>query len=297
MGIWRQRRNQRRGLEEGRALWAFQVLLLILIFFTWFVWDRLFPIFTLTTSHCVEQAVSFGGRDGLLHIYTLLVYMVGLLALLWVTIAFTFRHGFRHWLTYAVHLTSLISLLFLFFDFRAMRVDERTTPDGTLAVQPIIMDNSVSPPQFFPTEYRGSDGGHWEFIKSRNKTLGWDGYRSPECVWLDRNLISQDPLHIVPGYASLSKSEKYELSRTVYSYEADGYGIAFSKALIMSIKSAFGDTSMMERLQFRQAYRPLSEEERSRFLKKQDCLKKEIYTSGHNQKCQYVWIPEWENFE
>jgi len=290
----RQRQEARRFLEVSRSLWAFQVLLLILIFFTWLVWDRLFPIFTLTTSHCVEQAVSFGGRGGLPHIYTLLAYVTGLIALFWAVIAFTFRRAFRHWMTYALHLALLISLFFLFFDFRAMRVDNILPPDGTLAVQPMIMDNSASPPQFFPAEYRGSDGGHWKFIESRNKVWWRGGYRSPECVWLDRNLISQDPLHVVPGYAALSKYAKEKLGRTVHNYESDWHDIPFMESVLMSIGSTFGDTSMMERLQSAQTYRPLLAEERARFLNKQDCLKKQIYATGHNQKCQYIWIPEWE---
>jgi hypothetical protein len=290
----RQRREARKFLEDSRSLWAFQVLLLILIFFTWLIWDRIFPIFTLTTSDCVELAVSFGSREGLPHIYTLLVYTTGLLVLFWAAIAFTFRRAFRHWMTYALQLALLISLVFLFSDFRAMRVDGIIPPDGTLAVQPMIMDNSVSPPQFFPVEYWGSDGGHWEFAESRNRISNWGVYRSPECVWLDRNLITQNSTRDIPEDADASDVEKERLIQERNYNTDDWNNIAFFDLLKISAESTFGGMSLMELLQTQQSYRPLSAEERVRFLRKQDCMKNQIYATGHNQKCQYIWIPVWE---
>lgn len=290
----RQREKTRQRLEDSRSLWAFQVLLIIFIFFTWLIWTRIFSLFGLTTSHCVEQAATFGNFNKLPEIYTLLSHLVVLMAIFWVTITVSFWRAFRHWMTYGIHLALLISLFFLFSEFRTMRLGEGLSPDGTLTVQRMIMDSAVSPPQFFPYPDRYADKGHWKFVESRNKILDQGGYYLPECVWLDRNLITQNWSRDIPGYAAASTDEKEKLSREMEYYNIDWDDLSFLNMFKISVKSSFGKLSLAELLQAQQSYRPLSAEERARFLRKKDCLKNQIYTTGHNQKCQYVWIPEWE---
>lgn len=289
-----QRRKDRRALQEKRSLWAFQLLLLILIFFTWLIWAKIYFMFGVVTAHCVEQIAKFGEAEHLSHIYSLLTYSVSLMAIFWVVIAFSFPRGFRHWLSCVFHIVLLGSLVLLLLNFRLMRHPTSNPPDGTLAVAPRIMDTSFTPPKF--VEYTDSIyiKRHWEFIESRKRPLREYNPSSKECIWLEQGIVTQRLFTEKPGYISATQEEKERLLAEHEFRIIDSDNVAFSDAFYLAVKSAFGEPSLMEQVRRKQIYRRLTAEERKRFEVKQNCLGETAYKTGHDQKCEFILIEEWD---
>jgi|GEM_PF-4925642 len=292
-----ERRKDRRALQEKRSLWAFQVILLIFIFFMWLIWAKIYFLFALISSFCVEQAVTFGSSEALSGLYTLLSYTVALMALLWGVIALSFRRAFRHWMSYLVHLTLLVGIGSLFLCFQLLHVPDATAPDGTLGVRAMVKDSEYSPPQFaFPLTIEGRiQKGEWQQRRT-SPFANARFYRNPtECVWIDRNIITQNAIFDeIPGYISANNETKMALLENRRFRNNTFPKTSLAKGLVIAVRNVFSEKSLMEALQDSQNYREMTRGERQRFNQKSDCLKESVYPPRTDEECDFVWV--WEEF-
>ncbi len=285
---WERRRaksSQRENRNRLAALFAFQLVLLTLIFFLWLVGARFMTIMAMTTTFCVEAWAQFGASSKGPTTFEQFLTITRWGTVFWLFLTLAHFKDLRGVIRLSFHLSLLGSLLFLQASFFHMTLPAANIPDGYLRARTSILsvvdgqteyNTYTSTPLEFNTWVMGSDIPPEASIRQND---------SMQCVWLSENLITDPDLRRVDAYAAMSAMERWEMH-----YEIRGMEGLPQPNLIeyveLTLKLLFSKRSMLEDIQDLQKYRPLSAEEKDRFQRKLACLSEGLHPN-RTERCSF----------
>ena len=292
---WDKRRVklQRRKLFTGVTV--FDAILLFLIFCLGLFFFYAFLSMSFRISTCFEQIANYGATAITQSVFKALYFISLILFALWGALLITNMHCRPSWLRFlwdAITGLSLAIMCGLYFHLSVW--SNPNSPDGTLGIGEGVWttENGTPewrklPPEQIPLE---QTGGAIEYFTD---------YRNQECVWLDDNNIS----------ITLSHSQTTENFDDYVKKLQEG-GLRQGNAFINYpnkikfrefIAAFFRPTSHLEGLISTQFTRPLTTEERARFIEKQACMQHTFDSSRPGNKirtqieeqCDPAQVPYW----
>lgn len=213
---------------------------------------------------------TFGASPGLGSAFDMLYLITWLSIAFWVAVTFHFSKVIWKHKSAIVHVALLISFALALGGFNSMRLNNPLMPDGVLITGPVTVDYTVKPPVF------SIGDGFGRRVLAGTEPVGGMAY-TPSCVWLERGLIEAQNYTVIAGQKPLP----------VRSWQDRG---SLSRNAIMLIENLYTRDNLAKVIQDSQVLRPLTEDERADFIKKQKCRGKLGLEYHRYQECDYVRV-------
>ena len=149
-------------------------------------------------------------------------------------------------------------------------------------------------------EYVGrySPYGEWVLGKDFQEGLYNESFTYQQyCVWLDRNLIVVESRERVDAFAHMNVDERIQFLES-RGFQAFPHSLAQTLTPYQQIglvkDFATGRVDLIEQMQKQQKYRPLTPDERERFIAKQKCVAETPEHQKLDKPCNYQFYIDWD---
>ena len=297
---WDKRRAQKATRNPKFQFDIFDFVFLVLLFAFGGVLIRLFYIYAVTTSSCADLAANFGAGPSSPPAFKQMFTISLLLFVFWITLMVFRPKRPRTIANFAYSGTMLLGILMIGYSAYHMSIwDKPNVPDGTLAVTDgvwtIESGHRVWKPQPFLL---------MPFLDNNDQPFYEARPRAQKCVWLNDGLISVGNDPFVKNYSIYMEKLNLDLElsrghrRTQY-YEANWHPVTFAEFFQIGTRRKSHIQTLRN---YQEHVRPLTNEERERFMEKRRCIKR-AYRAGSPlaekphvkivEHCDPEWYPAW----
>ena len=279
---WERRKARNRRRDNNRtfqAFWGFEIVLFIVIFFLFVVGARFMITHPVSVDACFEAISSFGQSKATPSVFVMLFWITLLAGLLWSVISIAYFKIIRSSKSGLFHIAQLLCLVLLVGAFNTMRIDDVSAPEGTLATDHMIVDTTLTPPLYFQRPHPHNEYTSWVMGADSR----WGADMPQACVWSEKGVVIAKDVRVIDGWAMATEAERKVLYRRFQQYPLVE---SFWPGIRPAISTLYGDVSGAEFAQSLQTYRPMTEDEKTRFKAKQDCLRTAV--TGEDEK-QCIW--------
>ncbi len=292
---WDKRREKKLKRKRFASITVFDAILLFLIFCLGLFFFYAFLSMSFRTSYCFEQIANYGTTEITPSVFKALYFISLILFALWGTLLVLNLKSRPNWLRFiwdTIIGCSIIIMCGLYFHLSVW--GHPNPPDGTLGIGEGVWTTENGTPE-------------WRKLPPLQIPLDWTGgtveyfsdYHRQECVWLDRNEIG-----ITLGRAAtVDNFEVYlhQIQNGGLKESFDNYRWPDEIKLSEYIAAFLHPTSHIEWLRDTQLTRPLSPEEKQRFLDKRACIKRQYDPSNPKirprfqieEACDPSEVPYW----
>ncbi len=260
--------NKRRAVKLGWASWVdfdiFDFSVLALIFTLWLLILKFSFFYANTSLVCAESFANFGRTTPQsMSVFEIGVLLSFLLGLFWTIIALA---RFKDWPSIGAwalwHGTIFASIALLWAGcFSLTSKHTYPMPDGVLKTVPFIEATHNGETIYEPYKDYNPKMGTWEFGSG-------DRFISEKCVWLDDGRVNDNHMYRMEDYEAYLQND-YMLPRLQKPHSKEK--LTFLNFMSQAGLSLFGQRPI-DHMVAKQRYRPLTKEERARFVDTQSCL-------------------------
>lgn len=286
---WDKRREDKQKRQRFAGFTVFDSSDLVIIFCLGLLFFYTLLSVTLSQNICLEQVTNFGASATTMPVFKAMYFVSLTLLAYWASrlVMHVFKRArITRFIWDGITGLGIILMMSLYFNLTDW--SNASPPDGTLGISDGVWVHENG-----ELQWRKFPRIQIPLKNTNGKIEYYPEYRSQECVWLDANKVSISQRHsrVVDNYDGLLKNIRLgERQETVRAYNFVKPDTEMMPTFSDFILRIFRKKSYIQDLTESQYSRDLTVEERSRFIKKQECLKQAFTPYSQN-------MPRWQIIE